>query len=109
MGMAQQLSRFSPLLAAEPLKGLLSSTNEWIWTGNHDLAFNKVKQVLSNPPVFALYDVHKSTRLRTDGSKLNGISVVVYQKHENEWRPVDCASRFLSSAEKNYYPIEIEM
>ena len=45
----------------------------------------------------------------TDGSKLNGISVVVYQKHENECRPVDCASRFLSSAENNYYPIEIEM
>ena len=32
MGMAQQLSRFSPLLAeaAEPLRGLSSSTNEWV-------------------------------------------------------------------------------
>ena len=111
MGMAQQLSRFSPLLAeaAEPLRGLLSSTNEWVWTGNYDLAFNKVKQVLSNPPVLALYDVNKPTRLRTDGSKLNGISVVVHQKHENEWRPVDCASRFSSSAEKNYCPVDTEM
>ena len=73
------------------------------------MAFNKVKQVLSNSPVLSLYDVNKPTRLRTDGSKLNGIGVVVYQKHENEWRPVDCASRFLSSAEKSYYPIEIEI
>ena len=96
MGMAQQLSRFSPLLAdaAEPWRGLLSSTNEWVWTASHDLAFNKVKHVLSNPPVLALYDVNKPTGLRTDGSKLNGIGVVVYQKHENEWKPVDSASRF---------------
>ena len=25
------------------------------------------------------------------------------------WRPLDCASRFLTPTEKNYYPIEIEM
>ena len=48
--------------------------------------------------------------VRTDGSKLNGISIVVYQKQEDgEWKMVDCASRFLSGAEKNYYKIEVEM
>ena len=103
MEMAQQPSQFNPSSAeaAEPLRGLLSSKNEWVWTANHDLALNKVKQVLLNPPVLVLYDVNQPTRLRADGSNLNGISVAVYQKQENDWRPVDCASCFLSSSEKN--------
>ena len=60
-------------------------------SANHILEFNKVKHALSNPPVLALYDVNKPTKLRTDGSKPNGISVVVYQKHENGWGLIDCA------------------
>ena len=48
--------------------------------------------------------------VRTDGSKLNGIGVAVYQKQDDgKWRIIDCASRFLTDTEKRYYPIEIEM
>ena len=65
--------------------------------------------MLASPPILAHYDTGKLTKLRTDGSKLNGISVILYQEHENEWKPVDCASRFLRPAEKNRHPVELEM
>lgn len=47
--------------------------------------------------------------MRTDGSNLNGISAILYQKNNEKWVPISCASRFLSVHEKNYHPIEIEM
>ena len=56
----------------------------------------------------AHYDVNKKTKIRTDGSKLNGISAILYQESEGHWRPVAFASRYLST-EKNYHNIEIEM
>jgi len=55
------------------------------------------------------YDQHRPTKIRTDASNHNGISVILYQQHEEGWKPVDCASRFLTQAEKNYHPIELEM
>ena len=53
--MCQQLAKFSPDLAevAEPLGDLLSSKNTWIWTENHNKAFNKIKEILSSYPVLA--------------------------------------------------------
>ena len=60
--------------------------------------------MLASPPILAHYDTGKLTKLGTDGSTLNGNSVILYQGHENEWKPVDCAS-----AEKNYHPVELEM
>ena len=112
LGMAQQMSRFCPKLSekADPLRELLSTKNEFLWTSEHEKTFQNVKEVLLSPTTLALYDVKKRTKVRTDGSKLKGISVIVYQEDNNgQWKPVDCASRFLSPAERNYYPIELEM
>ena len=62
--------------------------------------------MLSSPATLTLYDIQKKTKLRTDGSLLNGISVVLYQQDDQDkiWKPVDCASRFLTEAEKNIAP-----
>ena len=110
-GMAQQLSKFTPELAraSEPLRGLLSTNNSWVWTANHDAAFQETKKVLAKAPILAHYDVNKPTKLRTDGSLLNGIAAILYQQHGDQWKPVEFASRYLSDAEKNYHNIEIEM
>ena len=64
---------------------------------------------MTKAPILAHYDVNKPTKLRTDGSLLNGIAAVLYQQHGNLWKPVEFASRYLSDAEKNYHNIEIEM
>ena len=112
LGMAQYLSRFSPNLAevSEPLRDLLSRKNVWRWEECHTNAFENVKKLLSDPICLATYDINRETMIRTDGSKLNGIGVALYQKQDDgTWRIVDCASRFLQDAEKRYFPIEIEM
>ena len=59
IGMANYLSKFSKDLAAaqEPLRGLLSTKNAWLWTESHTKAFQDVKNVLSNPPVLGHYDM----------------------------------------------------
>ena len=106
LGMAQQLSKCNPLLAKvpQPLRDLLSSKSGWFWTDNHSKAFNDVKNSLTSQPILAHYDVKKLVKVRTDGSLLNGLSVVVYQGHDGIYKPIDCASRFLTMTEKNYYP-----
>ena len=111
MGMAQQLSKFTPTLAeaSAPLRDLLSSKSMWLWTTVHQVAFEKTKQILTTQLVLAHYDIQKETKIRTDGSSKNGISAILYQKHGEEWKPVAYASRFLSTAESNYHPIEVEM
>ena len=37
------------------------------------------------------------------------MSVIVFQLHGDQWKVVDCASRFLTPTEQNYHPIEMEM
>ena len=111
IGMAQQLSKLTDQLAtaAEPLRELLSSTTVWTWTIEYENLFKKVKEILLNYTTPHLYDTNQPTKLRVDGSKLHGISAILYQKHDQDWFPVFCASRFLSDYEKNYHPIGIKM
>ena len=111
MGMANQMAIFNINLAnaSAPLCSLMSTKNEWLWTENHTQAFNKVKQVIMSPENLRLYDVNRPTKIRVDGSKLNGIAVILYQQHGENWYPITCGSRYLTPAEKKWYPIEIEM
>ena len=111
MGMANQMAKFSPKLAesSAPLRDLLSSKNSWLWTSTHSEAFEAVKEVIMSPETLRLYDPSRPTKIRVDGSKLNGIAVILYQQHGEKWYPVACGSRYLKDAEKNYYPIENEM
>ena len=105
------MAKFNPKLAeaSAPLRSLLSAKNQWLWTEEHTKAFQEVKKVIQSPTTLKLYDVSKPTKLRVDGSRLNGISAILYQQHEDTWHPVTCASRYLTDTEKRYYPIENEM
>ena len=111
MGMANQMAKFNPNLAeaSAPLRSLLSTKSQWVWTAEHTDSFKKVKSVIMSPQTLKLYDVSRPTKLRVDGSKLNGVSCVLYQQHGENWHPVTCGSRYLTPAEKNWYPIENEM
>ena len=82
--MAQQLSKFTPGLAqaSAHLRDLLSVKKKWIWTHIHQEAFDHTKAVLTTIPTLAHYNLTKPTKLRTDGSLLNGISAILYQKHD---------------------------
>ena len=91
----------------EPLRGLLTTKNDFIWTKNHEVAFVKSKKALVKPMLNAYFDVQKSTRLCTDASR-TGLGFILQQKHER-WKTVQTGSRFLTDAESRYAVVELEM
>ena len=54
------------------------------------------------------FDTNKQTRVRCDASK-KGLGACLEQKHENIWKPVAYASRFLNKLEERYSTIELEL
>ena len=111
MGLANQLGSFSSEIAqaAQPLRDLLKPRNEWCWTPVHDAAFQKVKEALLAPPVLAHFDITLPTMLQTDASRLHGLGFALLQRHGEEWKLVQCGSRFLTDTETRYAVIEVEM
>ena len=111
MGMVNQLGKFSNRLAelSAPLRGLLSSKNEWIWGPEQDTAFEFVKTEICSPRVLAAYNPNFETKIRSDASK-NGYGAVLLQRSspEHEFKPVYFASKSLTPAEQNYSIIEKE-
>ena len=56
--------------ALAPLRPLLSSHNDFLWTEVHGEAFQSAKQLLTSAPTLAYFDATKETRLHTDASTL---------------------------------------
>ena len=111
LGLVGQLSEFSQWIAdaAEPLRDLLKPANEWLWTSQHDAAFEKVKKALVSPPVLAFFSPGLPTVLQTDASRQQGLGYVLMQQHGTEWKMIQCGSRFLTDTESRYAVIELEM
>ena len=111
MGICNQLGQFSSELSAAvvPLRELLKTKNTFLWTADHDNAFEKVKRVLSKSPILAVYDPKRPTRLETDASRLFGLGFDLLQQHEDgSWRLIMCGSRFLRDVETRYAMLELE-
>lgn len=65
MGMPQQMSKYTDELApvAEPLRELLSTKNQWLWTSTYIKAFEKI---LTLQKTLKLYDAKRQTKLRVE-------------------------------------------
>ena len=111
LGLVGQLSEFSPWIAdaAEPLRDLLKPKNAWLWTSQHDAAFDRVKTALVSPPILAYFSPGLPTVLQTDASRQQGLGYVLMQQHGAEWKMIQCGSRFLTDTESRYAVIELEM
>ena len=111
MGLVQQLGDFSRDISstAEPLRGLLKPSNSFIWTPDHQAAFDAVKVALSAPPVLSHFDPSLPTMLQTDAARRKGLGYALLQRHGNHWRLVQCGSRFLSDTETRYAMVELEL
>ena len=113
LGLANQFQQSSPELASklEPLRGHLKvKTNEEFtanWCDELDDTIEEFKRYLTSRPVLEFFDLKRETKLVTDASR-TGLGFVLLQKHANIWKIVQCGSRFLSRAEKNYSMVELE-
>ena len=110
LGMANQLTKFSPHLAdkMKPLNDLLSTRNAFVWGPDQDKAFQEIKQSLSSGEVLARYDTNLETSLSADASSY-GLGAVLRQKQPGgEWRPTAYISRAMSKVEERYAQIEKE-
>ena len=105
------MSEFIPKLAqlTAPLRGLLKTSNEFTWTANHTSAFNATKTELVSPPTLAFYQLGLDLRLETNACALKGLGFVLWQRHGEQWRVVQCGSHYMSGAETRYAVIELAM
>jgi hypothetical protein len=112
LGLANQICNFTDKIAelTSPLKDLLKKNTTFVWTADHQIAFDKAKDELSSEKYLSYFDHKRKTRLYADASRLNGIGFILRQEHGPEdWRTVQTGSRFLSSAETRYAMIELEL
>jgi len=108
--MVNQLSKFSPNLAEEtkPLRELLMKGNAWLWDKPQQKAFDRIKAILVNAPVLALFNPNLETILSADASSF-GLGAVLLQKQlSGELKPVAFISRSMTPTEQRYAQIEKE-
>ncbi len=112
LGLAQQLGSFVPDLAhvTDDLRKLLKKGVEFVWLPEHDEAFRKAKEILTNSVCTSHFNPSLKTVLMTDASRLHGLGFALMQ-YDDQNRPklIQCGSRSLSTAEANYAVIETEM
>jgi hypothetical protein len=67
-------------IIARPLNDLLKKNNMFVWTGDHDVAFQTLKQALVKAPALALPNFTKPFMIETDACNY-GVGVVLMQEH----------------------------
>ena len=110
LGLAGYYRRFVPNFArvAGPLHSLTRQEVPFHWTGECQQSFDRLKQLLSEPPVLAYPDFARPFTLHTDASG-KGLGAVLEQEgEEGKNHPVAYASRTLSKHEKNYGITDLE-
>ena len=111
LGLASYYRKFAKDLATtiDALTKLTSKKNIFKWEQIHQEAFDRVKEILTNPPILAYPDFSKTFRLQTDASN-TGQGAVLSQLDESGQQKVICyASRTLNEAERRYSTIEQEL
>ena len=103
LGLVNQLSTSTNILATllDPLRPLLSTKNEFLWSTPQDEALSHIKKSLTAPPQPSFFDINKPTRLCTDASR-QGLGFILQQKTAEKWALIQAGSRFLSDAETRY-------
>ncbi|HVX01066.1 MAG TPA: RNase H-like domain-containing protein, partial [Candidatus Babeliaceae bacterium] len=101
------IPKFSDLAA--PLDDLKKADTPYIWTNEHQLAFDTLKQKLTTYPVLRIPDYNKPFILDTDASTI-GIGGILQQYDENINAPyvVSYFSRKLTEAEKKHSITDLE-
>ena len=105
LGFVNYLAKFMPKLSevAQPLRELTHANAQFVWSEQHDKAFQDVKNLVAKAPILKYYNVDEEVTLQCDASE-RGLGATLLQNGQ----PVAFASRTLSSTERNYAQIEKE-
>lgn len=110
LGMAGWYRRFICNYAevTAPITSLLKKGVKFKWSEEADVAFTKLKFLLSNAPVLHNPDFSQPFFIRCDAST-QGVGSVLFQKdlEENE-KPIAFMSQKLNAAQRNYTVTELE-
>lgn len=105
LGFVNYLGKFIPNLSERTnmLRMLLEKGQDWEWQDEHQIEFNKLKEVIQKPPVLRYYDPKLPITLSVDASS-HSIGAVMLQNGQ----PVGYSSRALTKTQKNYSQLEKE-
>lgn len=101
IGMINYFRKFIPNFSevAAPLNALRQKNIRFVWGPEQDEAFEKLKEIISDPPVLRSADFDKPFILQTDASSC-ALGAVLIQEVDGVRQPVAYASRTLSLQEK---------
>ena len=110
LGVINQMAKFIPNTAeiTQPLRELLVQGNQWVWGEPQRTAFQKLKCLLTETPILALFTPDLETVVSADASG-HGLGAVLLQKQPGGvTKPVAFVSRSMTSTEMRYAQIEKE-
>ncbi|GFT80603.1 transposon Tf2-6 polyprotein [Trichonephila clavipes] len=102
------LSSYSTI--AKPLSDLLRKDSPFQFYAEQQIAFQKLKYLLSQQPVLSIFNQISPTEIHTDAS-IDGLGAVLLQKsiHDNQFHPVFYMSKKTSDHERKYTSFELEV
>ena len=105
LGFINYLARFLPRLfeVAQPLRNLTLTNAQFMWSEQHDKAFDEVKKLVAHHPVLKYYDINDEVTIQCEASE-RGLGATLLQNRQ----PVAFASQTLSAVEQRYAQIEKE-
>ena len=105
LGMVNYLLPFLPNLAAytAPLRDVIKRRNHFEWMDAQEVAFQRIKQLLTQAPTLAFYDAKKEVTIQTDATD-QGVGAILTQ----EGKVIAYHSHAFTEAEKGYVAMEKE-
>ena len=105
LGFVNYLAKFLPRLPeiAQPIRELTTKKVVFVWSRQHDKAFEQVKKLVTEHPVLRYYDMNEEVTVQCDASE-KGVEAALLQNGQ----PVAFATRTLSQVEQRYAQIEKE-
>ena len=100
--LAKLLPRLSVVL--EPIQQLPRSEVPWQWQHDHDAAFERVTELVTQAPLLKYYNPQQELTIQCDASE-KGLGAALMQNGQ----PIAFASRALTDPETRYAQIEKEM
>ena len=94
---------------AKPLNALTRKGVDWVWTSEHQQAFEDLKARVSREPILAHPELDQQFKLEVDASGFTVGAVLLQKKDDGKRHPVGYYSATLNEAERNYDIYNLEL